>query len=289
MNVVIVIQKKTTLEEHTHLALILITKNFFFLKCKDCKITSIYPKLNQQDINYLYDTGNYHNKFYSSLNVKENKITFNYLKSFLKKKDNVLDYGCGNGSLLKKLSSITEKLHGVDTYSFSEYSKISKYKFNYLNYNNFFAENSTEFDIIILRDVTEHLNYPNQLIEKLIKMLAKNGFIYIEGPAEKGFSIVNLCIHLFSYAKNIFINSNNFKPYHLNYYSLKTKLNYLSKLTNVRLFYFKTFETGWPYDNAGLLKNIISKISKFIFFILNSIFNKTNYGNRFIIILKNEK
>lgn len=260
-------------------------KKFSFLKCSLCKITSIYPNLDSFDIDKLYNTDNYQSKFYSNLNQLENKNTLNYINKYIKKNSSVLDYGCGNGSLLNEISKITKNLFGVDTYVNNKIMTNTNIK--YYNYLNFFRNNNEKFDIIILRDVTEHLNEPNLLLIKLLKNLNKKGIIYIEGPAEKELSLVNIFIHIYAYFKDLKSHKNNFAPYHVNYYSLKTKKDYLKRLKNLKVVYSKTYETGWPYNNAGFIKNIISNISKTIYLIIKLNYFKIDYGNRFIIILKN--
>ena len=260
-------------------------KNFFFLKCSNCKITSIYPKLTSDDIEVLYDFKNYHLNFYNEDNVIGNNITFNLLKKYIDNDARVLDYGCGNGSLLNKIHKYSKNLYGVDVYN-----KSKKYSINFKYYNtNLFKNNNDKYDLIILRDVTEHLNDPLLLISKLSNNLSENGILYIEGPLEKGLSLVNLCIHLYGNVKRLFPLQSTFKPYHLSYFSINSKIKLISKLNYLKVIKVLTYETGWPYDNAGIIKNFISKLSKFIYFIFSLKFFNIKYGNRFILILKNEK
>ncbi len=258
-------------------------KNFFFLKCNFCRITSIYPKLNENDIKNLYG-GNYHDLFYTEQDNKFNNRTLKILRNYINKEKNVLDYGCGNGSLLNKIFLLTKNIYGVDVRD-TNLKKNTK-KFIYYNFEDFFESNKIFFDVIILRDITEHLNDPKDLLIKLSNFLNKDGIIYIEGPLEKGFSLVNIIIHLNGFIKFNLKSNKIFKPYHLNLYSYATKYNFLKKIKNLKIIYAKTFETGWPYQGNGFIKNFIAKLSIILNYILNSKIIKFNYGNRFIIILK---
>ena len=265
-------------------------ENYFFYCCTLCSSTSIYPKLNIKDINLLYTKLNYHEEFYSYENSTQNEISIYYIKKFLKKNAYILDYGCGNANLIKNLSGFSNNLFGVDTFDLDNKNYILDNSIKYYDYQNFYKNNKNKFDLIILRDVLEHVNEPITLLNNLIKCLKNNGIIYIEGPLEKNFSLINFCIHFYAFIKNTFYtnNKNEFKPYHLFYNNFKSQKFYFKSFKNLSTIYSKIYETGWPYEGAGLIKDIISKISKLIYLFINNSFINTNYGNRFIIVLRNE-
>lgn len=92
----------------------------------------------------------------------------------------VLDFGCGKGSLLKKIkeSGITDKLYGLEPdetcrdllkKDFTIFSSLDEIPDNY-------------FDVISMFHVAEHLPNPLEVLEKLYKKLIPGGKIILEVP-----------------------------------------------------------------------------------------------------------
>ncbi len=112
-----------------------------------------------------------------------------FLYPILKKnlKGLTLDFGCGLGSFLEFRSNTI----GVDINPFNidfcnkKSLKAFHIKKNHLPFNDAF------FDSILIDNVLEHIEYPDQIMRKLTKSLKKNGYLLIGVPGVKGFNSDN--------------------------------------------------------------------------------------------------
>ncbi len=82
----------------------------------------------------------------------------------LKDNANVLDFGCGNGMLIKDLKDAGIKCTGYDKFN-SKFKKLPK---------------KETFDIVIMVEVIEHLNEPFVELDLIYKSLVKGGVVMIE-------------------------------------------------------------------------------------------------------------
>jgi len=164
--------------------------SFNLIKCKDCGLIFLEPKLSKEELRKYYPK-----EYYSSYGKKTNELSFlskdriNLIKRF-KKSGRVLDVGCQSGLFLKKLEKEGFKVYGVDI---SEDS--CNYAKNILNLKNIYCKDIMDiefkedfFDIITLWHVLEHLEDPVLVLKKLYKYLKKDGYIFIECPNISSFS-----------------------------------------------------------------------------------------------------
>lgn len=95
----------------------------------------------------------------------------------------LLDIGCGLGSLLMYYKNSV----GVD---------INHYNINYCKKNNLNAKkidnnhlpfSIKSFDSVVMDNVLEHIQNPNDLIIQIKKILIKDGILIIGVPGEKGY------------------------------------------------------------------------------------------------------
>jgi SAM-dependent methyltransferase len=82
----------------------------------------------------------------------------------LKDNANVLDFGCGNGMLIKDLKDAGIKCTGYDKFN-PKFKKLPK---------------KETFDIVIMVEVIEHLNEPFAELDLIYKSLVKGGVVMIE-------------------------------------------------------------------------------------------------------------
>jgi SAM-dependent methyltransferase len=111
---------------------------------------------------------------------------FNVLKNIeLKKDSKILDVGCGTGALLYYLNELGfNDLTGIDPYLadeiISEDLKICKISIQEI-------PNHKKFDLIIFNHSFEHLQYPQETILKLSKILSDNGLCIIRMPVKNDY------------------------------------------------------------------------------------------------------
>lgn len=143
------------------------------------KNMNIKEDLQEQDYNYPYH--------YNSLIIPHNDIPYQILiryviKNLLKYDSNlVADVGCGDGFLIYKIKKFIKNIEGYD---FSSQAILFAKAFN--PDINFFIHDITisplkkKYDILILRDVIEHIN-PLKLektINNLYKSLNEEGLFF---------------------------------------------------------------------------------------------------------------
>tara|TARA_B100002019_G_scaffold288350_1_gene301821 strand:+ start:1107 stop:1817 length:711 start_codon:yes stop_codon:yes gene_type:complete len=180
---------------------------------------------------------------------------------------NVCDIGCGNGVftiILKKLQSCN--LVGVDgsEYALSKANDLgfdSTIKINDFSKDKLPFENN-KFDLVVNKDVLEHLVDPYHLIKELFRITKKNGYALIHVPNH--FPILGRLKFLFS--NNIdtfkyFPDAKRWNFPHIRFYTKESILE-LIKISGFSIekdlsFYFGRLPIFW--------RLIPLKIRKFIF------------------------
>lgn len=131
-------------------------------------------------------------KLYNSGNFLVRLVHNNRLNAIVdnlpKKKLNVLDAGCGEGHLIKKIhSQFPENLYyGADITDIAllrakercPFAQFQKMDLSNLNYPDNF------FDAVICTEVLEHIRHYERVISELIRILKKEGTLIITFPNE---------------------------------------------------------------------------------------------------------
>lgn len=179
------------------------------------------------------------------------------LSNYLNFSTDVLDIGCGSGSIAFYMAKMGKKVVGIDISSRAidvckKTSKIlglsSVTKFEVVNCLDFSSQQ--KFDLIICTEVLEHLEDDEQIIKNFNKILKKGGYLFISVPS-KNSPLYKLGL------------TNNFdkKVGHLRRYSFE-ELEILLKKAG-----YKILET---HKVEGILRNFLfinSVAQKFIRFI----------------------
>ena len=125
------------------------------------------------------------------LEKKNIKLYFDdVVKKYVNPDDVVLDYGCGPGTFLIKMSMFTKnKLYGVDlSEEFIKECKenISNLKIQNVNVSTVKPEklpfDDEQFDTILLMDVIHHLDNINQNLKEIYRVLKKGGKLIVYEP-----------------------------------------------------------------------------------------------------------
>lgn len=131
------------------------------------------------------------NKYFEYLLYKRTRLSYIYRKYWLYPKINnnftgskILDVGCGIGDFLK----FRPETLGIDINP----KLIEHCKKNNLNVklikNNIFPFSDSSFEGVLLDNVLEHIEKPNDLIFEIKRVLKLNGIFIIGVPGIKGYS-----------------------------------------------------------------------------------------------------
>ncbi len=151
------------------------------LECGDCGLVYLSNINNHKEELYANDPMlNSSSKLYSYAGNSDVIKRFNEHSGSMVNK-NVLDFGCGNGSFLKKLKEekIAASLHAIEP---------NKKHIDFLNYEFLWHKSIEEIennslDIITMFHVLEHLPDPLAILNRLKSKLKSGGKIIIEVPS----------------------------------------------------------------------------------------------------------
>ena len=98
---------------------------------------------------------------------------------FIKKEEEILDFGCGGGYLLDALEC--DEKHGFDVNN----SALERArKFDVITHNSFATLENESFDVIVSNSALEHTPNPDDCIKELYKKLKNDGKIIFRIPHE---------------------------------------------------------------------------------------------------------
>jgi glycosyltransferase involved in cell wall biosynthesis len=98
---------------------------------------------------------------------------------------NVLDVGCGSGTIIKKLLAINKNAVGVDiNEQFIEFcrTKYPSGKFYRLDANNLKVFENNSFDSVVCSEVLEHLDAPENALKEFYRVLRCGGSLIVTTP-----------------------------------------------------------------------------------------------------------
>lgn len=230
--------------------------------CNNCELVFEYPYPSPEFLNKFYST-NYHSKRdYKSLDkvgkLRKEMYDLDYqsIDKNLPISGNFLDYGCAEGTFLNYLSNRWSKF-GVDisNESIESAKKIHKnIKFEHLLNNNVFFS-GTNFNVIHLRAVLEHVQDPFKVLKKLSARVNEKGYLIISNTPNS--SSIGAKLYRQNYRLTL--------PYeHINIYSMKSMKILMNRLN------FKIINVEFPYWGTPY-ENIVRDLPQFIF---NKFLNK---------------
>ncbi len=162
-------------------------KDNIYSFCKRCLLVYQNPIPNEKDFNKIYANSVIGKPFEVSRKSTVHFDLFkkNVNKKFLNNKKKVLEVGTATGTLLKNITKYynldKKNVLGIEP-SKKLFNSIKKNR--YFNIKNLFLHNlkNKKFDFIILDNVFEHFDDPNDILKKLYALLNNDGKIYMSIP-----------------------------------------------------------------------------------------------------------
>lgn len=142
----------------------------------------------------------------------------------------ILEVGCGAGSFIR---AIKESHPDLDCYG-TDLSQSAINQANKLNNNisfsvcgdNYFPYPNSHFDFIFFTDVLEHVNWPENFLVEIKRVLKDNGVLFLFIPCEKDVFSIWKYLNILGLKKDL---TKKFAG-HINYYSRKEVINLLDRV-----------------------------------------------------------
>ncbi len=167
-----------------------IVNRFRHVRCKNCGMVYVSPRLKTRIINLLYNeapyTDFYKIKLIPSIDYRKNILAvnkYNQIARYFNKPGKVLDIGSGLGEVLSVFQGNNWDCLGVETNKFAADYSRKTFKLNIINKSIHDFEPQDKFDVIMLWGVLEHLYKPLVLLERVRKLLKENGVLLLEVPS----------------------------------------------------------------------------------------------------------
>jgi len=172
--------------------------------CETCGFVTQNPRVSEEDWKAYYETGVY-DKYHRPRPTKENgasndtaRITYQRIMDFLDRQytregesdsvlenigcaTRVLEVGAGDGSIIETFKGMT--LYAIEPLA-SCRAICQKKGITVLNElkDTTGPDMPMFFDVIIIRHVLEHIYYPKNMVEEMIRLLGSRGILYIAVP-----------------------------------------------------------------------------------------------------------
>ncbi len=162
---------------------------YSIVQCPQCLACITNPQPHPDDIWKLYDARSSADFVPSSKGIRELRQYFfrryinNILRNVTGDRLRVLDYGCGDGllSLLLSQHPRCEHVTASDFHSMAPHYISPSAKLSYIAHDAF-AESTTHYDLILCRQVLEHLHDPVACLELFHTRMNDGAWIVVEVP-----------------------------------------------------------------------------------------------------------
>lgn len=164
----------------------------YFVRCLNCNAVYQKPILPEKDLMKLYGQIKGIKEFWIRALKQDKKPNgkspiIEHVRRY-KSEGSFLDFGCGIGTLLIEAKKYFGKVLGVEV----DDNLIKICKSRGLSVIKSLPENNSldeKFDVIVLSQVFEHLLEPLPILNKLVKLLKKDGVLYISTPNSNSLSM----------------------------------------------------------------------------------------------------
>jgi 2-polyprenyl-3-methyl-5-hydroxy-6-metoxy-1,4-benzoquinol methylase len=116
----------------------------------------------------------------------------------------VLEVGCGSGGILVPFTEIGAEVVGID-FDDTYMEAGRKRGLNLIDQSIYEFQAENKFDLIILKDVLEHLPDLNLVLQRLKSLLSETGIVYIQVPTFEGLEFLGYQNDFLRYFQNAHI------------------------------------------------------------------------------------
>lgn len=170
-------------------------QEFSFRECNNCSLIYLSPRPQMTELSKIYPVQYNPFHFHEIKNpivrlgrsfIQRKKVLT--IRKLISKTANIIDVGCGSGTLLmllKKYGLKKWRLFGND-FDLESLNRLKKLGIETIPGR--FEEIKTDlrFNLIILNQTIEHLEYPDRMVKKAAELLTSRGFLFIETPSIEG-------------------------------------------------------------------------------------------------------
>lgn len=263
-------------------------KIFQYKECQQCGLIFINPLPSDEDFSLMYSQS-YHAAFYYDNKPAEDlSCIYELIKAHHPKAKSIVDYGCGDGSLLRFLNKKGFNCFGIE-YDQKNISRLRNQNkgISFFSIEEYWNENIVS-DVFYTGDVLEHLTAPLNFVKNIQSKIESDGIFIARGPVENNKSFALAVRKAISKAR--LLSSSNavskHVPYHLSFSNALNQQQFF-KNAGFNTLHYEISETAWPYPDKFTLSPLslpyflIGKMSIFI-----SSLSKRS-GNRFVYVGKN--
>lgn len=229
-----------------------IGRRFDYLNCSACGCVFIDPVPSTAEMDSLFDPARYHDLYYPDPTpTSEDEALVVRIRGLVGEGGTMLDFGCGNGRLLRAARGIGLAAEGVErteaVATLAESNSGCR-----VRTTERLAGDAPVYGLIHLSDVLGHLADPAEAMRALERHLAPGGLFLVEGPLERQHSLVFYSAALSSFVRSRLLGGRapDSPPHHLAIHSLQSQLHFFEAVLGYDCVDLEVWETGWPYSAA---------------------------------------
>jgi 2-polyprenyl-3-methyl-5-hydroxy-6-metoxy-1,4-benzoquinol methylase len=239
--------------------------------CIKCNLVQQTKPISEKYMNEVYNSKYYNcpSPLKSGMGLREIHKFWNFFNSIKQKKGKVLEIASFDGYLMSLLEKKNWDVHGCDP---SAESILARKKFKNKIKTEFFRKGiypKGEFDLIIFRNLLEHIYDINKFLKDVNFSLKKDGHIFIDVPNIKsiikaGSFGVFFHQHLSYFSTNTIVNileKNNFKVLKIHEGNPNLFIYAQKKITNKKTITYKS-DKKFLEKKMNVSQNMKSKILK---------------------------
>jgi 2-polyprenyl-3-methyl-5-hydroxy-6-metoxy-1,4-benzoquinol methylase len=165
-------------------------KRFIYKRCKRCGMVYAVPRFKREINKEIHSQkiyeDHYKHKVIPSIDYRRNILArrkYEQIMQFFKKPARVIDIGCGLGEVLSVFKENGWDCTGVDFNEFViDYAK-KNFRLKIIKQDIFDMTVQSQYDLVMLWGVIEHVYEPGLLLQKCNSLLSKDGLLLIEVPS----------------------------------------------------------------------------------------------------------